>query len=159
MSSFSSTSFSTSSFSTNSFSFDSTPAPPSVTLLGGGPGGSKWNKKKHEYFFTPAWQLFEREMQALEDAAVSKEQELHEAQSAHAAPEPRQPAELGQQEQLAAYEEQSRSDIEAREQFLVYEQKMRQEINGLRMRRDRLIRQRNEEEVILAILQGLPPLH
>lgn len=136
----------------------STPAP-SVLLLGGGPGGSKWDKKKHEYFFTPAWQLFEREMAALDVEATTKEQELRHAQVVRAAPEPRRSNEIGEQEHLASYEAQARQETEARERFLIYEQKMMREINGLRMRRDRLIRQRQEEEVIISILHGLPPLH
>lgn len=134
----------------------STPAP-SVVLLGGGPGGTTWNKKKHEYFFTPAWQKFEQETRELDAKVSGKEQELHEARSA--LPESAKSNELAEQEQLAAYETLARQETEKREQFLIYEQKMLNEINDLRIRRERLIRQRQEEEVILSILQGLPPLH
>lgn len=130
---------------------------PSVVLLGGGPGGSKWDKKKHEYFFTPAWQKFEQETRELDARVSGKEQELHEARQV--LPEPRPSNELAEQEQLAVYEALARQETEQREQFLIYEQNMLREINELRIRRARLIRQMQEEEVILAILHGLTTLH
>jgi hypothetical protein len=144
--------FQSSAFQNNAFQIGATTT---IILLGGGPGGSKWDKKKHEYFFTPAWQVYEREMQALEDSAVSKEHELHQARESA----PKQSNEIVEQDRLAAYEAQARQDIQAREQFLIYEQKMLKEISDLRIRRDRLIRQRNEEAVVISILLDMPPLH
>lgn len=139
--------------------FNTGASAPSVILLGGGPGGSKWDKKKHEYFFTPAWQKFEQETRELDAKVSGKEQELSEARQALPEPAPAQTNELAEQEQLAAYEALARQETEKREQFLIYEQNMLKEINELRIRRARLIRQRQEEAVILAILLDSPPLH
>jgi hypothetical protein len=132
-------------------SWTTTPAP-AVVLLGGGPGGSKWDKKKHEYFFTPAWQKYAEESARLETEAAAREQSLREERDARddfTEPQVRPDA--------------PRLRLQPRfytaDDFAVYQAKVTQEITDLRIRRDRLIRQRQEEEVVLSILQSLPPLH
>lgn len=129
---------------------------PSVVLLGGGPGGSKWNKKKHEYFFTPAWQKFEIEFARLESEAAEKEQTLRIEREAQAAS---QEDITEPQMRPTAPRQKLPQKFYTAEDFAVYQAKVTQEIIDLRMRRDRLIRQRNEEEVIFSILRDLPPLH
>lgn len=131
---------------TRGYSQGIAPTPPAVVLLGGGPGGSKWDKKKHEYFFTPAWQQSELETRELETQAEAREQELHEARQSQEAPPEIKPARRTKKRQR----------LYQREDFAAYESKVLQEITDLRIRRDRLIRQRQEEEVILSILHGLP---
>lgn len=107
------------------------PPPPSVELLGGTPG--KRRKHPQDFFFTPAWHKFDQEARSLDAAAAEKEKRLHE-------------------ERLS-------NQIQERADFAAYEAKKTQEISNLRIRRDWLIRQMQEEEVIVAILRGLPTLN
>ncbi len=148
------TAFQSSAFQTNAFQIDVTSSP-SVILLGGTPGKRK--KYPSDYFFTPAWQKFDQEARELESQVSKKETELHDVKSKRAIET--HTDEIYANEQIAAHEAEVRASIEAREQFLIYEQNMLREINELRIRRARLIRQMQEEEVILTILHGLPPLH
>lgn len=160
MSSFSSSSFSTSGFSTLSFDFGGEPPPPpvdtSTEIYAGWP--ADWKRRNSKHWTSDSDQLTRFD---LEIAALDEEENLRLSAlgAAKEKIESERTLEVEKNENIAVYESIARQEIEKREQFLIYEQKMLKEINDLRIRRVRLIRQRQEEGAIIAILYGLPPLN
>lgn len=119
-----------------------------------------WKRRDSEHWTGRHKTRFDAEIEAIELEAAEKLQEIKASKDKSSEQlVKRQRNEVLAHENIAAYEALARHEIEKREQFTIYEQKMLREINELRIRRARLIRLRQEEEVVLSILLDLPPLH